>query len=242
MTAGVDFSGRTAALIGGAAGIGFQVATRFVAAGGRVILGGRNQDRLAAAAATLGEAASHRRVDTADQDSLAAFFEGVETVDHLFVTAADYRVGPMRELTDADARSPFESKFWGQYFAIRHALPRIPPDGSIVLMSGAAGARPAGSAPAYVACNAALDGLGRGLAVELAPIRVNVVAPGTIDGNLWANRPAEIREAAFDQYRRETVLHRPGTEAEVADAVVFLFGNTFFTGTTLYPDGGWALR
>lgn len=66
-------------------------------------------------------------------------------------------------------------------------------DGSVVLMSGAAGARPPAPAPAYAACNAAIEGLGRGLAVEPAPVRVNVVSPGTVDGNLWAGRPAARR-------------------------------------------------
>ncbi|MEU5273874.1 SDR family oxidoreductase [Streptomyces hygroscopicus] len=73
-------------------------------------------------------------------------------------------------------------------------------------------------------------------------MRVNVVSPGTIDGNLWAGRPAPDREAAFAQYRRDTVLHRLGTEDEVAHAVLFLFTNGYMTGSTLYPDGGYTLR
>ncbi|MCP3801337.1 SDR family oxidoreductase [Allokutzneria sp. A3M-2-11 16] len=115
-------------------------------------------------------------------------------------------------------------------------------DGSVVLMSGAASVRPPAAAPAYVACNAAIEGLGRGLAVELAPVRVNVVAPGTIDGNLWAQRPAEVREAVFAQYGADSLLRRVGRESEVAEAVLFLFTNTFMTGSTIYPDGGYSLR
>ncbi|MFD0236058.1 SDR family oxidoreductase [Streptomyces decoyicus] len=122
------------------------------------------------------------------------------------------------------------------------AVPKLSEDGSVVLMSGAAGARPPAAAPAYAACNAAIEGLGRGLAVELAPVRVNVVSPGTIDGNLWAHRAEEDREAAFAQYRRDTILRRPGTEDEIAQSVLFLFTNGFTTGATLYPDGGYTLR
>lgn len=103
-------------------------------------------------------------------------------------------------------------------------------------------ARPPAAAPAYAACNAAIEGLGRGLAVELAPVRVNVVSPGTIDGNLWAHRAEEDREAAFSQYRRDSILRRLGTEDEIAQNVLFLFTNGFTTGATLYPDGGYTLR
>ncbi|WP_063729329.1 SDR family oxidoreductase [Streptomyces sp. RTd22] len=237
-----DLRGRAVVLIGGGSGIGLRVARRVVDAGARVVLGGRTAARLESAAAELGEAATWRTVDTRDTDSLAAFFHGVERVDHLFTSAASYRVGPMRELSDEDAASPFDSKFWGQYHAVRAAAPKLAGDGSVVLMSGAASARPAGPAPAYVACNAAIEGLGRGLAVELAPVRVNAVAPGTVDGNLWANRPASDRDAAFAQYRRDALLGRPAAEDEIAQAVVFLFTNGFTTGSTLYTDGGYTLR
>ncbi|MCI3929079.1 SDR family oxidoreductase [Streptomyces sp. AN091965] len=234
--------GRTVVLIGGGSGIGLRVAHQAVAAGARVVLGGRSADRLAAAAQDLGDAATWRTVDVTDRASLAAFFAPVERVDHLLTTAGTYRVGPMLELSDEDAESPFVTKFWGQYHAVRLAAPKLTADGSVVLMSGAAGARPPGPAPAYAACNAALEGLARGLAVELAPIRVNVVSPGTIDGNLWQGRPAEAREQAFAQYRRDTLLHRLGSEDEIAHAVLYLLGNGYTTGSTLYPDGGYTLR
>ncbi|MEU9113751.1 SDR family oxidoreductase [Streptomyces sp. NPDC048483] len=237
-----DLRGRTVVLIGGGSGIGLRVAHRVAAAGAHVVLGGRTAARLEAAAAELGAAATWRTVDTGDPASLAAFFDRTERIDHLFTSAASYRLGPMRELSDEDAASPFDSKFWGQYHAVRLAAPKLAEDGSVVLMSGAASARPAGPAPAYVACNAAIEGLGRGLAVELAPVRVNTVAPGTVDGHLWSNRPAADREAAFAQYRRNTLLGRPGAEDEIAQAVVFLFTNGFTTGSTLYTDGGYTLR
>ncbi|GGX98479.1 SDR family oxidoreductase [Streptomyces hiroshimensis] len=235
-------AGRDVVIVGGGSGIGLEVARRAVAAGARVVLGGRNEEKLAAAAQSLGDRAGWAAVDTTDKESLARFFDGIDRIDHLFTPAASYRVGPMRELSDSDAESPFVSKFWGQYHAVKYAAPKLTADASVVLMSGAASVRPPAAAPAYVACNAAIEGLGRGLAVELAPVRVNVVSPGTVDGNLWAQRPAEVREASFAQYGRDSLLHRPGTEGEIADAVLFLFTNTFMTGSTLYPDGGYALR
>ncbi|MFD4197507.1 SDR family oxidoreductase [Amycolatopsis thermoflava] len=236
----MSLTDRVVVIIGGGSGIGFEVARRAADAGAQVFLGGRTAATLEAAAAKIG--AQWHVVDNTDSDSLAEFFGAVPRVDHLFTPGASYRTGPMRELSDEDAASPFVTKFWGQYHAVKHAAPKLSRDGSVVLMSGAASVRPPGPAPAYVACNAAIEGLGRGLAVELAPVRVNVVAPGTIDGNLWSQRPADVREASFAQYRSDTVLHRVGTESEVADAVLYLFSATFTTGSTLYPDGGYAFR
>ncbi|RSD11547.1 SDR family oxidoreductase [Amycolatopsis eburnea] len=236
----MSLAGKQVVIIGGGSGIGREVARRAAAAGASVHLGGRTPEKLAAAAGEIG--GTWQVVDTTDQDSLAAFFGALDRVDHLFTPGASYTVGPLRELSDSDAASPFVTKFWGQYHAVKHVVPKLAPDASIVLVSGAASVRPPGAAPAYVACNAAVEGLGRGLAVELAPIRVNVVAPGTIDGDLWAARPAAVREASFGQYSRDTLLHRVGKESEVADAVLYLFGSTYTTGSTLYPDGGYALR
>ncbi|MCX5497474.1 SDR family oxidoreductase [Kaistia dalseonensis] len=238
----MSFENRTVAIIGGGSGFGFRVATRIIAAGGHVVLGGRSEARLLDAVARLGPRARAQTVDIEQKASIAAFFEVIERVDHLFVPAATYKVGPIDTLSDADAESPFRTKFWGQYHAIKAALPRFAPDGSIVLMAGAAGARPIKGAAAYAAANSAIEGLGRALALELAPIRVNTVSPGTIDGDLWRSRPDSVREPAFALYSQLAALGRPGTEDEVADTVLFLMQNSYMTGSTLYPDGGYALR
>ncbi|MGC5024392.1 SDR family oxidoreductase [Tsukamurella sp. DT100] len=237
-----ELRARTVVLIGGASGIGLAVARRVIADGARVVLGGRSRERLDGAVAALGPAATGRTVDTADPDGVEAFFARVESVDALFTTAATYTVGSFVELDVEEARSPFESKFWGQYRMVKAALPALTADAAVVLTSGAASVRPAGPAAPYVAVNAAIEGLARGLAVELAPVRVNAIAPGTVDGNLWAGRPREAREAAFAHIEREAVLGRPGTEDEIAAAVVHLFTSTYTTGSTLYVDGGYALR
>jgi len=108
-------------------------------------------------------------------------------------------------------------------------------------MSGAASVRPIG-APAYAACNSALEGLARGLALELAPIRVNCLSPGTTDSDLWRNRPDDIRNSAYDHWKTLCALKRPGTVEEQAQAALFLLDNGNMTGSTLYCDGGYTLR
>lgn len=242
MAFGTELQNRTVVVIGGGSGIGLAVARKAVEAGARVVIGGRDEGRLTAAVASLGASAGARRIDTADKSSIQAFFNGFGRFDHLFTPAATYTVVPVDQDDDEAAESPFRSKFWGQYWTVRHALRHISEAGSVTLMAGAAGARPLKGASAYAACNSAVEGLGRALAVELAPIRVNTVSPGTIDGHLWQQRPENVREAAFAHYSGLALAGRPGTEEEVADAVLFLMRNRFMTGSVLYPDGGYALR
>ena len=236
------FRGRTIVLIGGGTGIGLAVARDVVAAGGRVILGGRTASTLESAVSELGDRASWRLVDTGDQASVDAFFSDIVTVHGIFTTAASYVTGSIAELSLEEAATPFESKFWGQYRVVKSALTALAPDASIVLMSGAASVRPAGNAPAYTAANAAVEGLARGLAVELAPVRVNAIAPGTVDGHLWDQRAPEARQAAFAFYTEVSTIGRMGTEPEIAQAAVFLLLNAVTTGSTIFPDGGYSFR
>lgn len=240
--AGDAFTGRTVVLIGGGTGIGLRVARLVTAAGGDVVLGGRTAATLAAAADELGHRARWYRVDTAHQPSVDEFFDQIDGVHGLLTTAATYVTGSIAELSVEEAATPFESKFWGQYRVVKSALPKLAADASVVLVSGAASVRPAGNAPAYVAANAAIEGLARGLALELAPIRVNALSPGTVDGHLWNQRAPEVRRQAFEHISAAATLGRPVTEAEVAQAAVYLLLNTGTTGSTLYTDGGYALR
>ncbi|TDK88554.1 SDR family oxidoreductase [Mycolicibacterium mucogenicum] len=240
--AGDAFADRTAVLIGGGTGIGFAVARLVVSGGGAVVLGGRRAGVLEKAAVDLGPAATWQVVDTADERTVAALFARLDAVDAVFTTAATYVTGSLRELSLADAASPFDSKFWGQYRVVKAALPVLTADASVVLMAGAASVRPAGAAPAYVAANAAIEGLARGLAVELAPVRVNAISPGTVDGNLWNQRPRTVRDAAFAHFVETSTTRKLAREDEIAAAVVHLFLNGATTGSTIYPDGGYSLR
>jgi NAD(P)-dependent dehydrogenase (short-subunit alcohol dehydrogenase family) len=121
------------------------------------------------------------------------------------------------------------------------ALPRLLPDAAIVLMSGAASIRPIG-APAYAACNSALEGLARGLALELHPMRVNCLSPGTTDSDLWRSRPDTVREPAYAHWSKLTIVQRPATVQEQTHAALFLLDNANMTGSTLFCDGGYTLR
>ncbi|MGT2492436.1 SDR family oxidoreductase [Cupriavidus basilensis] len=135
-------------------------------------------------------------------ESVAAFFARIPRLDYLFAPGAAYQVASIHSDDHEAVESPFRSKFWGQV-TTPCAKPRprsLRTRRHRVLMSGAASARPIRGASAYAACNAAIEGLGRSLALDLAPVRVNTVSPGTIDSDLWQRRPAELRAHAFDSY------------------------------------------
>ncbi|SCC29255.1 Short chain dehydrogenase [Bacillus mycoides] len=119
---------------------------------------------------------------------------------------------------------------------MKYAIPFLSKSGSIVLMSGAFSQRPLKGAPAYGACNGAIESLGKALAVELAPIRVNVVSPGTIRRE---NEQNEKRLAAYEDYKSLSLVQRPGYNDEIAHTVLYLMQNGFTTGNVLFPDGGY---
>ena len=230
------------AIIGGTSGMGFATAKSLVDRGDRVLVGGRSRERLDGALQRLGPLAQGRTVDAQDKDSIRLFFKGLAPLSGLFIPGASYQLGPFRDADPDLAESPFRGKFWPQYWSAHEALPSLAPNASIVLMSGTASVRPPGNSAAYVACNAAIEGLARGLAIELAPIRVNCLSPGMMDSELWRTRPAEIREPAATQFRQSTALKRVGTVEDAASAVLFMFDNELLTGSCIYLDGGGALR
>ncbi len=232
---------RTYAIIGGTAGIGLALAHKLVERGDRVLVGGRSPERLERTLASLGSAAVGRPVDITDRASVRGFLADTPELSGLFTPAASYQTGAFRDGDTETSEALFVAKFWSQYWAVHAALPHLRPDASIVLMSGAASIRPVG-APAYAACNSALEGLARGLALELNPIRVNCLSPGTTDSDLWRNRADDIREPAYAAWRNLCLVQRPATVEEQAHAALFLLDNTNMTGNTLFCDGGYTLR
>lgn len=229
---------KTYAIIGGSSGIGLALAQALVERGDHVLIGARSPERLDTAVGRLGSRAIGRRVDNTDRASVAAFFSAADELSGLFISAATYRTGAFRDGDPQTSEALFVAKFWSQYWAVFEALPHLRTDAGIVLMSGAASARPIG-APAYAACNAAIEGLARGLAIELAPVRVNCLSPGTTDSELWRDRPAAQRAAAYEHWRRLCVIQRPAHVEEQAHAALFLLDNGNMTGSTLFCDGGY---
>lgn len=218
-------------VVGGTAGIGKATARAALAAGARVVVAGTDAGRLDAAVHELGGGADGCVLDVLDPRGMDSCFAGVGGFDHLVVTAAEVQVAPFVE-TDGDAaRRVLDVKFWGSFNAVQAALPYLREGGSVTLFSGIAAHRPVRGLAVAAAANGAVEAFARALAVELAPLRVNAVCPGSVETH------------ELDEERRTALAHslparRVGAPDDVAQAVLFLLQNPFVTGTVLHIDGG----
>lgn len=239
MTSNAEYltlNNQLAVIVGGGSGIGLAVAKAAVKAGARVVIAGRSAAKLEAARASIGPMAAIRVFDQTDADAVASAFADIGEIDHLIVTASAVRTGPVRTLPIEQAVASMNSKFWGQYFCARSA--QVRPSGSITLFSGVLSRKPALGLASLGAINAAVEGLGRGLAMELAPVRVNVVSPGLTDTGIYDGIPTDRRHAFFDGTAKTLPVGRIGRPEDIAAAVVMLMVNGFITGTTIDVDGG----
>jgi len=233
----VSLKGSKVAIIGGTSGIGLAVAQAAVANGASVIVGSRNAERVDAAVVTLGVSATGQMLDLNDEASVAVFFEQVGPFDHLVYTAGDWQRRKTNINTNfhlADAQAGFDVRFWGAILAVKHAIPHIALNGSITLTGGVLAHRPQKGSALSTAIAGAAEHLMRGLAVDLAPVRVNLVAPGLVATDIWARLPDGAMQAMVDGQP----LPRPGLPAEVAEAYMYFMRGAYTTGQVAIVDGG----
>ncbi|MBG0818015.1 SDR family oxidoreductase [Planomonospora sp. ID82291] len=228
-------------IIGGGSGMGLALARTVLADGMDVTIVGRSADRLAAARAEL-ERTGRGRVSTVPADicreeDVAGLFATVEQVEHVAVTAADATgvYGRTAGVATAAARSIVDAKLLGAWLVGKHGTGRV--TGSITYTSGINAYRPNGTNTIVAAVNGALASLAYGLAVELAPVRVNVVSPGWVDTPIWDQLGMD-KQAAFAELAGRLPVRRIGTPDDIAQAFVSVMRNGFITGTVLHVDGG----
>lgn len=235
-----SFDGQRVVVIGASGGIGEAAAKAFAERGADVVIAGRSKERLDHAAARIGHPVRAAEADATDTESLAAFFGTTGVVDHLVIAVSPgaVAVGPIASLEESALRLAFDGKFFAHVKTIQAALPRMRPDGSITVISAASARTAFAGTAGIAAANGALEAMVGPLAVELAPMRVNAVSPGVIDTHWWDALPAGQREAYFAAVADVTPVRRVGTPADVADAIVYLAGTGFVTGTVLDCTGG----
>ncbi|HUM11634.1 MAG TPA: SDR family oxidoreductase [Myxococcaceae bacterium] len=226
-------------VVGGTSGIGLAAATAARRAGARVAVAGRSVEGLERARRADPGLEVHR-LDVNAGPELGELFAALGTVDHLVVTAAEAITGRLADLDEVRARAVLGTKVWGPCRVIRAALPRLSPEGSITLFSGAASARASPGFALGSAVNAAVEALAVSLAAELAPVRVNAVRPGIIETPVWGGLP-ELRAQVFGQVVPRLPSGRAGRAEEVAAAVLFLLASPYVTGSVLTIDGGYLL-
>lgn len=232
-------SGQRIVIIGGSSGMGLATARAAAAAGAAVTIASSDQERLKAALAELPDTCDAAVVNTRDEADVVALFDRVGELDHVVYTAGDtVRPQPLADLPLDAARDLFEVRFWGTVTTVKHAARRVRSGGSIVLTSGTVAVRPAPGTALAAGAAAATEGLARGLAAELAPIRVNAVRPGAIRTPLWDPVPEPQRAALFTALADKTLTKSIGEADQIAAAHLYLMENRFVTGTVLTVDGG----
>jgi NAD(P)-dependent dehydrogenase (short-subunit alcohol dehydrogenase family) len=235
----VTLTNQRIVIIGGSSGMGLATARAAAAAGAAVTIASGDKGRLDAALAGLPGNCDGAVTDTRIEADVAALFARIGELDHLVYTAGEPPgPRPLQDLSLDEARQLFEVRFWGAIATIKHAAPRIKPGGSIVLTSGTVSVRPAPGAALAASGAAAIEGLARGLAVELAPIRVNAVRPGVIRTPMWDRIPESQREALFATLTAQTLTKEIGDPGQIAATHLYLMENRFVTGTVLTVDGG----
>ncbi len=235
----MTFSRERVLIIGGSSGMGLALAERLLAKSCEVTIAGRSGDKLAAAQKALGPVRTHA-TDIGSEDSLKALFAQTGPLDHIVVTAADIR-GAYQLLPDLglDAiRRAIDSKVVGPLLVAKHGAPNLSPGGSLTFTSGIAAYRPSPRGTVVAAINGALESLVYALAVELAPIRANVVSPGWTDTPIWDTIAGDQRAAYLDGMAERLPVGRVGQASDMADAIDFLMHNGFTNGTLLHVDGG----
>jgi NAD(P)-dependent dehydrogenase (short-subunit alcohol dehydrogenase family) len=231
-------AGQTVVLIGGSAGIGLETARRARAEGAEVILTGRNPDRLKQAALQVG-AQGTATFDAGDTAALAGFFEDLPApIDHVMVTAGGPTYGPLLEMDSAQVREALSDHVVLALEVARNAAGKMRPGGTLLFMGGTGGRRIGRGLGIASAASAALPPFAAALALELAPVRVNLIAAGFVDTPLSASLLGDRLEERRNQLRVTLPIGRVVTPADVAALAIHIMINTALTGATYDVDGG----
>ena len=235
---GPELAGQTVVVIGGSAGIGLETARRARAEGADVILAARNPGRLKQAAQEVG-AQRTAAFDATDWAALDRFFQDLpEQIDHVMVTGPGPYYAPLADLDRERAHHAFDSHQWLAIAVAQHAVGRVRPGGTLLFMGGTGGRRPGIGMALISAATAALPALIANLAVEIAPVRVNLIAAGFVDTPLSAQLLGDDLAARRDQLRATLPTGRVVGPADVAALAIHIMSNTALTGATYDIDGG----
>jgi NAD(P)-dependent dehydrogenase (short-subunit alcohol dehydrogenase family) len=230
----------TVAIVGGTSGIGLRLAASYAARGSTVVITGRDLDRAAKAAATIGGPGQVRglAVDLASPEEISGRLADIGPVDRLVLSAIDRDENSVATYDIASATRLVTLKLIGYTEVVHTLTDRLGPEASILIFGGLALRRPYPGSTSVTTVNGGVTGIVHTLAVELAPIRVNGIHPGIVgDSPYWVDKTA-----ALESVSARTPLGRPVTMDEVVDASVFLLENGAVNGVNLDVDGGWLLK
>ncbi|UPR32358.1 SDR family oxidoreductase [Vibrio crassostreae] len=213
---------RTFVIIGGTSGIGKALAMKL-----------RNENN------TVHVASRHTGLDISNEKSICEYFESIGVFDHLIVTAGSSApAGKVTDVATADAKTAFDTKFWGSLNVAKHAARYMTPNGSITLTTGMLSRKVVASTYVKTAINAALESVTKVLAKELSPIRVNAVSPGLTMTEAYKNMDDSARASMYDNAKNNLPAGKVGEPSEVAMGYLFVINNPYVTGSIIDIDGG----
>ncbi|GAB3396311.1 SDR family oxidoreductase [Humibacter soli] len=228
--------GKRILIIGRGTGIARAATNAAMHDGAEVVVAGRDAAKLAEA--YKGVPVAVETVDVTDEESIAALASRLGHLDHVVTTASARARGKVSDLNAETIALSFATKAIGAILLAKHLAPIVSADGSFLLSSGATAIRPTVGVLAVAGTNGAVDSITRGLAVELAPIRVNAIAPGTIDTGAYDGLGHEAKAELFAARAQRSPAHRIGTPEDVATAIIFALSADFLTGVSIPVDGG----
>jgi NAD(P)-dependent dehydrogenase (short-subunit alcohol dehydrogenase family) len=224
-------------IIGGSSGMGLATAQKLYSLGHEIVVASRSKDNLEKAVKMIGKAESYI-LDITKENEIIQFFNSIGPFDHLVTSAANFVMGSFLKMPLDDAKQFFDSKFWGQYLAAKYGAPYIRTGGSITFFCGVAAQKPFMHFSTGSAINAAIEGLTRALALELSPLRVNAISPGTVVTPVWDIIPEQERLTEFEETAKKLPAKRVGQPEDIAQAAVYLIQCGYATGSIVYVDGG----
>ncbi|HEY4123771.1 MAG TPA: SDR family oxidoreductase [Rhizomicrobium sp.] len=234
----MGLSGKQVLVIGGGSGIGLGIAKGAASEGAAVTIASRDAKKIAEAAKSFGGTAAS--IDVSEEANVAQFFKEHTGFDHIAFTAGDWEgiaPGALADLDLKKAADRLTTRFWGAVAVAKHGAAKLPPGGSYTITNGMLARKPMQGMPTVTASACAVEGLALGLAVDLAPVRVNCVCPGLIQTEMWAKFPEGYRDVLMAMSKHQLVP-RPGTTAEAAEAYLTCMRNTFLTGQVICVEGG----
>jgi NAD(P)-dependent dehydrogenase (short-subunit alcohol dehydrogenase family) len=233
-----ELLGQTVVVIGGSAGIGLETAKLARAEGADVILAGRNPERLESASSAVG-ALSTATFDANDSAALEDFFADLEgPIDHVMVTAGGPYYATLAEMDFDEARRAIAEHPMLMVGVARYGAGKVRPGGTLLFMGGTGGRNPKVGVGIVSAMTVALPALTASLALEIAPVRINLIAAGFVDTPLSASLLGDQIEERRQELRDSLPIGRVVGPADVAALAVHIMSNTALTGATYDIDGG----
>jgi len=226
-------------ILGGSSGLGFATAKAAAAEGATLVIISSNQQRITDALKELPSNSEGFSVDLTSEQQVKDIFQELGEIDHLVYTAGEsLLLNNISDVTLTDAKKFFELRYWGAFTSVKYASPHINTGGSITLTGGVASLRPGKGRSLAASVCAAMEGFMRAMAIELAPVRVNMVSPGIVKTNLWNDMTAADRASFYSNVGNSLPVKRVGEAEDIAQTYLYLMRQQFGTGQMVVVDGG----